>query len=150
VKEGLERLNAFIGKWRGECEVASTPFNSNGGISGSTILGRKALEDNFVFVDEVLEQNEEVTFRSHKVFGYDPRQQVYTLHFFDSDGANPQTRAEGSWEGNKLTLTQITPFGFVRYIYGFTGEEHSHRTEISEDGSKWSTVIQGNYRRLRD
>ena len=150
MKEGVDRLRSFVGKWRGESEVKATPFNTNGWTNVSTIVGRLALEDAFVFVDEVMEQAKRVTFRSHRVFGYDPGKQVYTLHFFDSDGANSPTRAEGGWAGNVLTLEQQTPFGRVRYTYAFEGDEHLHRTEVSEDGQNWSTYISGHFRKLRE
>lgn len=149
MTEPLARLRAFVGKWRGESDVKSTPFNTNGGINVSTIVGRLALEDAFIFVDEVMEQEKRVTFRSHRVFGFDSRKQVYTLHLFDSEGANPPARAEGSWIENTLTLEQQTPFGRIRYVYEFEGDRHRHRTEVSENGQPWSTFIQGLYRKLR-
>ena len=150
MTEPRGKLDLFVGKWKGTAEVASTPYNSNGGVNASTIVGRAALEGEFVFVDEVMEQVGFVTFRSHRVFGYDPNKEVVTLHFFDSDGANPPTRAEGSWEDAILTLAQQTPFGFVRYVYEFDQGSHLHRTEVSEDGKEWSVFIRAEYRRLKD
>ena len=146
--EGIEKLAAFVGKWKGDVEVSATPLNSNGGMNFSTVVGRFALENRFVFVDEVMELGGKVTFRSHKVLGFDPRLRLYTLHFFDSNGANPPTRAEGSWEEDTLTLEQQTPFGRVRYVYAFSGEGFEHRTEVSEDGTEWSGFMRGAYSRL--
>lgn len=119
-------------------------------MHATTIVGRFALEDACVFADEVMEVDGSVTNRFHKVFGFDPRKQVYTLHLFDSEGANPPTRAEGGWDGETLTLNQETPFGLLRYVYSFSGDEYRHRTEVSDDGEQWSTFIEGRYRRLRD
>jgi hypothetical protein len=145
LTEELRKLGAFVGKWKGRCQVASTPYNSNGGLNRSTVVGRYALEDAFVFVDEVMEQEGRVTFRSHKVFGYDPRREVVTLHFFDSAGANPPSRAEGGWTEHSLILEQQTPFGLVRYVYSFEGDTYRHQTCVSEDGRAWSDFIEAAY-----
>jgi len=92
----------------------------------------------------------QVVFRAHKVYGWDNYKKVYTFHFFDSDGANPPARAEGTWEGDLLKLEQKTPLGLVRYLYTFENDnEYVFRMDVSEDGQHWSQFIEGRYQRVR-
>lgn len=84
-----------------------------------------------------------------KFFGWDAHQQVYTFHFFDSDGANPPHRAEGTWVDDQLRFEQQTPFGRVRHTFTFSGQAtFTYRMETSEDGQAWAVFWEGRYRRL--
>lgn len=142
------RLHVLAGVWRGEDVIAQTPFNRNGGRAVTTSTARVGLEGLVVIADDEQRRDGQIIFRAHKIFGWDERKQVYTFHFFDSDGANPPQRAEGHWLENTLSLEQTTPFGLVRHTFAFASDQaYTYRMETSEDGLTWALFWEGHYQR---
>lgn len=107
--EQQQKLHALVGTWMGEDMLYPAPFNPTGGTATTTYTGRVALNGLFVIDDDVQEQDGRVGFLAHKVYGYDPDEDVYTFHLFDSLGAHPATPARGTWEGNVLQFERATP-----------------------------------------
>lgn len=148
LTDAHRQLHRLAGTWHGDDTVAVTPFNTNGGQATSLSLGRIALDGLVVIMDDEQSRAGQVIFRAHKIFGWDGRKQVYTFHFFDSDGANPPQRAEGHWVGDTLRFDQTTPFGLVRHTFAFTGDQaFTYRMETSETGRAWNLFWDGHYRR---
>ncbi|MFN8487735.1 MAG: DUF1579 family protein [Caldilineaceae bacterium] len=149
ITEQQRRLYVFAGTWDGQDHVADLPFSAVRGEVATTSRGKIALDGLFVICDDEQEQNGQVVFRAHKIYGWDGYKQVYTLHFFDSDGANPPSRAEGVWENERLTLQQQTPFGLIRYRYIFDGaDRYTLQIEASEDAYDWTLFTEGHYQRV--
>lgn len=133
-----QRLQRLVGHWRGDDQVAETPFNTNGGMCITDSHMEPALNGLFVIANDRQTRDGIKVFQAHKIFGWDERIQKYTLHHFDSDGANPPTRAEGDWEGDYLSFYQHTPFGFVLYEYVFANANtFTYRMSTSSLGEEW-------------
>jgi hypothetical protein len=149
LTDAHRKLHRLAGTWRGEDTIAVTPFNTNGGQVLTTTVARVDLAGLVVIAEDEQTRAGQVIFRAHKIFGWDGRKQVYTFHFFDSEGANPPQRAEGTWPGDRLSLRQVTPFGWVRHTFTFTNDSaFTYRMETSEDEHIWSVFWDGHYRRV--
>ena len=82
------------------------------------------------------------------MYGWDPAEKCYTMHWFDSMGSGSPTPARGEWKGNVLAFENRTPMGHGRYVYTFESDrKHSFRMEQSRDGKDWSTSMEGTYTR---
>ena len=148
LTDAHRKLHILVGTWRGDDTVAVTPFNTNGGQSVTISNARVDLGGLVVIADDEQVRAGQIVFRAHKIFGWDARKQVYTFHFFDSDGANPPQRAEGQWAANTLRFDQTTPFGFVRHTFVFANDHaFTYNMETSEAGQVWALFWEGHYRR---
>ncbi len=98
--EHHERLKAFAGKWQGDERMPPSPNVPQGLTATSRIQSQMALDGFFLFMDQEQERDGEVQYRAHGVFGWDSVQNLYTMHWFYSQGwALP---ALGTWEGDTL------------------------------------------------
>jgi uncharacterized protein YodC (DUF2158 family) len=89
-----------------------------------------------------------ITFSGHGVFTFDPKREVYALHWFDCLGSPPEV-FEGSFEGDVLRLAHGGPGMHVRMIYDLTDPRSlASKMEMSADGSAWNTVFDGRYQRV--
>lgn len=138
----LQKLHLFVGTWMGDDIMHPTKFSPEGNAV-TTYTGQLKLDGQFVIGDDIQEQDGQVTFRAHKVFGYDDIAKTYTFHFFDSFGANPVEPARGNWKGNQITFEQNSPRGHVRYTYQFE-QEDLYRFQMELGGNLF---IEGTYRR---
>jgi hypothetical protein len=135
-------LHRFAGAWMGDMVYPSK-------TAQYYISARLALEGCAVIADAEQTENGHITFCAHKVFSYYPYQQVFTYHFFDSEGATPLQCAQGDWKDECLQLEQQTPFGKVRYSYTFSGNDvFDYKMEVSEDGEHWQDYQHGSFRRV--
>ena len=59
--------------------------------------------DGFFLISDYTEtRGGRVSYRGHGVYGWDPQDQCYTMHWFDGMGSIPKAWAKGKWEGNVL------------------------------------------------
>jgi hypothetical protein len=142
------KLQSLAGSWTGEETMHPSPWDPKGGTATGRIESRLDLDGFFLLSDYVQECGGRPSYRGHGVFGYDPAERCYTMHWFDSMSATTTQPARGRWEGNVLTLEQRTPMGHSRYVYTFEGEgRYAFRLENSQDGERWATFMEGRYRR---
>lgn len=105
----------------------------------------------FLIVNYEQEVDGEVSFRGHGVYGWDPRRESYTMHWFDSMGYPPGGMALGTWEGDTLTFESKSEHGHSRYVYVHPEPgRYEFRIESSPDGETWSTVMESTMRREAD
>ena len=142
------KLKAFAGTWSGEEKIFPSPWDAKGGSATSRFQARVDLDGFFVIADYVQERGGQASYRGHGVFGYDPQQKCYTMHWFDSMGSGTPEPARGRWEGSRLTFQNTNPMGQSRYSYVFEAE-NSFRfiIENSRDGKNWATFMEGKYTR---
>ena len=140
-----EKLAAMCGEFLGEEVMLPSPWSPERQERTSTLTARM-LESFFVVSDYEQFAGDEVVFRGHGVYSWDPQSEHYKMHWFDSMGGAGGI-AEGHMEGNVLTFRNQSPMGHHRYRYTF--EENATRFEMacSEDGEAWQTLMEGNYRR---
>jgi hypothetical protein len=148
VTEQHRKLLALVGTWTGEEKMFPSPWDPKGGTALGRIEARADLDGFFVVEDYLQERDGKVSYRGHGVFGWDPKEERYTMHWFDSMGGNGTPPAKGRWEGNTLAFASQSPMGHSRYVYVFEGDGRiAFRIESSRDGHDWATFLMARYTR---
>jgi Protein of unknown function (DUF1579) len=81
------------------------------------------------------------------VFSYDGAGKCYMLHWWDSMGFGINV-FRGQFEGDTLKLLCQLPQGSTRGTWEFVDDRHYRfLMEVSPDGQKWMTMIEGDYTR---
>ena len=144
-----QRLQALVGAWRGEEEVADTQW-ADGGAATSDVLAEAQFGGLFVVQRYRQRRDGTVSFGSHSVFGFDQQNSVVTMHQFDSMGFVPASPATGSWNGSELVLERSSPRGSARVAYIFdTDDSYRMRLEFQPAGSDiWQDMVSGVYQRI--
>jgi uncharacterized protein DUF1579 len=147
-QEEHRRLRALAGNWIGEETIHPSAWDPKGGAATGRFEAKVDMDDFFVLADYIEERDGKVSYRGHGVFGYEPKEKIYTMHWFDSMGSGTPTPARGRWEGNRLSFEQKTPMGHSRYSYNFDGDKRFTFTiDSSQDGRSWATIMEGRYTR---
>jgi len=148
LAEQHRKLELFAGSWAGEEKIYPSPWDPQGGPAAGRMDSRIALDGFFLITDYVEERGGRVSYRGHGVYGWDPQDQCYTMHWFDGMGSIPKVHAKGRWEGDVLTYQHQHERGHSRYIYELKGAgEYRFRIESSQDGKAWATFMEGTYRK---
>ncbi|MER9695369.1 DUF1579 domain-containing protein [Mesorhizobium sp. M0179] len=144
-----QRLQALVGAWRGEEEVAETQW-ADGGPATSEVLGEAQFGGLFVVERYRQRRDGTVSFGSHSVFGFDQQNSLVTMHQFDSMGFVPASPATGAWNGSELTLDRSSPRGSARVTYIFdNADAYRMRLHFKPAGSdSWQDMVSGVYRRV--
>lgn len=144
-----QRLQALVGAWRGEEEVAATQWTDAGTATAEVLA---AAEFGGLFVVQRYRQRRDgtISFGSHSVFGFDQPNSLVTMHQFDSTGFVPAAPATGAWNGSELVLMRSSPRGSARVTYTFdTDSNYRMRLEFQPAGSDiWQDVVSGVYQRV--
>jgi hypothetical protein len=140
------KLEVFTGNWVGEEKIYPSPWD--GGPASGRMESRMALDGFFLITDYTEERGGTVSYRGHGVYGWDPQDQCYTMHWFDSMGGIAKIWAKGRWEGDVLTYQHQHERGHSRYVYTLQGSGQYHfKIESSQDGKAWMTFMEGTYRK---
>jgi hypothetical protein len=144
---GHKKLEMLAGTWTGDETMHPSPWDPKGGVANATMSSRVAVDGFYVIGDYEQRRNGVVTYRGHSVFGYDEKAQEVVLHWFDSMGTGEDV-FRGRFQGQTLTLTCQNPMGHHRLVYDFN-EKGTLRSkmEMSQDGKKWSAMLDGVYHR---
>ncbi|MGL4812439.1 MAG: DUF1579 family protein [Beijerinckiaceae bacterium] len=142
------KLQAFVGNWRGEETMSGEPWGEPGAAQGY-IGASLDLDGFFVMLEYRQVRASGVTFKARAIFGYDTAQQLYNLYWFDSLGFAPPAPATGYFKGNVLALTRPSLRGTARHSYTFLDADRMQLdVDYSADqGATWSSVVTGIYRR---
>ena len=139
-----QNLAKLAGSWTGEETMFPSPWNPEESQRTCRIEAR-VLEGFFVVSDYEQKAGEEVTFRGHGVYSWDPQEQTYKMYWFDSMGGAGGV-ATGRMEGNQLTFHNTSPIGQHRYRYTFEEGRTIFEMAMSQDGDQWQTQMKGHYR----
>ncbi len=144
-----QRLQALVGAWRGEEEVADTQW-TDGGIATSEVEAEAQFGGLFVVQRYRQRRDGTISFGAHNVFGFDQQGGVVTMHQFDSMGFVPVSPATGTWNGDTLTLLRSSPRGAARVTYDFDGtDSYRMRLQFQPVGNDaWQDMVSGVYRRI--
>jgi hypothetical protein len=144
-----QRLQALVGAWRGEEEVADTQW-ADGGTATSEVLAEAQFGGLFVVQRYRQRRDGTISFGAHSVFGFDQQNGVVTMHQFDSMGFVPVSPATGTWNGSELVLERSSPRGAARVTYHFDGgDSYRMRLQFQPVGSDaWQEMVSGLYRRV--
>ena len=146
--EEHRRLEKLAGKWTGEEKIHPTPWDPKGGSASGTFEARVSMDGFWLVADYVETRDGAVSYRGHGVYGYDRKEQAYTMSWFDSMSESVIPPARGRWDGNRLVFAHQTPMGHSRYTYDFQGEgRYRFLIENSQDGKQWMPFMEGQYTR---
>ena len=149
LSDGHQRLQALVGAWRGEEEVAATQW-TDAGAATSEVLAEAQFGGLFVVQRYRQRRDGTVSFGSHNVFGFDQQNKVVTMHQFDSMGFVPAAPATGTWNDSELVLERSSPRGAARVTYFFEGADtYRMKLQFKPAGSDaWQDMVSGLYRRV--
>jgi hypothetical protein len=89
-----------------------------------------------------------VTFTGHGVYTYDPKEDFYSLHWFDCIGSPPEV-VVGRLDGDVLTLAHGGPGMHARMTQDFsTSNTIKGMMEMSLDGNAWKVLFEAVYQRI--
>ncbi|MBZ9861252.1 DUF1579 family protein [Mesorhizobium sp. CA12] len=149
LSDGHQRLQALVGAWRGEEEVAATQW-TDAGTATSELQAEAEFGGLFVVQRYRQRRDGTVSFGAHNVFGFDQQSGLVTMHQFDSMGFVPMSPATGRWNGNELMLERSSPRGAARMAYSFDGADaYRMKLQFKPAGSDASQdMVSGLYRRV--
>jgi hypothetical protein len=149
VTEHHRKLAQLAGEWEGTEKIHVSPMSPQERSTTGHTSSRMDFGGFFLVSDYVQKCNGQVCFRGHGVYGWDPRKEKYTMHWFDVMGGDPGAPGLGAWDGNKLAFVHEHPMGFGRYSYIMENEKtYKFVIELSQDGMNWMTFMDGTYRRV--
>ncbi len=138
-----EKLRELAGTWTGEETMFPSPWDPKGGKATGRIDARVGLDGFFVIGDYVQERDGHPSYRGHGIFGWDPGQKCYTMHWFDSMGSPCNEPMKGTWEGSRLVFQAKGPMGHGRITYDFEkGGRYRFTMENSQDGKQWTKFLE--------
>jgi hypothetical protein len=143
------RLQALVGAWRGEEEMAATQWAPAGPATAEV---ETTAEFGGLFVTQRYRQMRDgrESFAAQNVFGFDRTDGLTKMFAFDSMGFFPGAPASGSWDGGRLVLERTSPRGAARVTYMVDGPD-TYRThlEFKPAGSEnWQDMAKGTFRRV--
>ncbi|WP_027169857.1 DUF1579 family protein [Mesorhizobium sp. WSM3224] len=144
-----QRLQALVGAWRGEEELAATQW-TDAGSATAEVLAEAQFGGLFVVQRYRQRRDGTVSFGSHNVFGFDQQNGTVTMHQFDSMGFVPASPATGAWNGSELILERSSPRGAARVTYIFDDAD-AYRMRLHfkpAGGDAWQDMVSGLYRRV--
>ena len=149
LSDGHQRLQALVGAWRGEEEVAATQW-TDAGTATAEVLAEAQFGGLFVVQRYRQRRAGTVSFGSQNVFGFDQQNGVVTMHQFDSMGFVPAAPATGAWNDSELVLERSSPRGAARVTYFFEGADtYRMKLQFKPAGSDaWQDMVSGLYRRV--
>lgn len=143
-----EKLQVFVGKWKGEETIHPTPWDPGGKAVGEMKV-TAAFGGFGIIQDYKQKRSGKLAYAGHGVLGYCATEKAYLWHWSDTMGGVPGQVTRGTWKGNKLTFQHGGEMGHVRYTYTFHKDGTQGFTiENSQDGQTWSTFIEARYTKV--
>lgn len=144
---GHSKMKALAGNWEGEEKMHPSQWDPNGGTAVGRSRARLSLGDFALISDYEQERDGVITFTGHGVTTFDPKEDLYTVHWFDCMGSRPEI-FRGRFDGSVLSVAHGGPGMHARLTYDVTDPEQMRtRMEMSEDGENWKTLFDGRYER---
>lgn len=140
-----ERLRAFVGTWHGDEAIHLSPFTHEQRGAGTFVI-REALDGFFVTIDYEQRAGGDVVMRGHGVIGFDTKQNLYTLHWFDTFGSPPAGVGRAwRWEDG-LTFEQDHGHHTSRTSFQLRGDVLVFVAAM-DDGGGFTPLVEGRYTR---
>jgi Protein of unknown function (DUF1579) len=146
--DGHRRLEKIAGQWEGEEKMYPSPWDPKGGTAVGRIKSRVALSGFALINDYEQEREGAITFSGHGVFTFNPKEELYTLTWFDCMGSPPEV-FKGRFEGEVLTVAHGGPGMHARLTYDLSvAGQLATSMEMSPDGSAWNRFFDGRFKRV--
>jgi len=144
-----EKLQRLSGEWDGKETWHPSQFAPEGAEAEGAFEFRKDVDGFYLLADYEDSIAGKPNLRGHGVLGWDPKQESYTLHWFDNFGSPPAEPSRGDWQGDRLVLENGSGDHRGRTIFALKGDDaFEFGIEMSEDGGKsWSSTLDGDYHR---
>lgn len=145
---GHRKLEKLAGRWEGDEKLYPSPWDPAGGAATGRMQSRVALDGFALIIDYEQERGGRVTFAGHGVFTFNPKEDLYTLTWFDCMGSAPEV-FKGRCVDDVLTVAHGGPGMHARLTYDFSEEGTLFKTmEMSQDGKGWNRFFDGRLKRL--
>lgn len=141
----LERL---AGSWVGEEIMHPSQWDPKGGVAIGRNCHKLALGGFALLVDYEQERDGAIAFTGHGVYTYDPKEDLYSLHWFDCMGSPPELFV-GGLDAGVMTLAHGGPGMHARMTYDFSSPDTMKgMMEMSPDGKDWKVLFEAVYKRV--
>ena len=145
---GHQMFEKLAGSWDGEEKLHPSPWDPAGGAARGRMKARVDLNGFALIIDYEQERDGAVTFRGHGVLTFNPKDELYTLTWFDCMGSPPEV-FRGRFENEILQVAHGGPGMHARLGYDFREAGYLSKTmELSQDGNTWSRFFDGRLKRL--
>jgi hypothetical protein len=146
--EAHRKMALLAGCWSGQERLHPSPWDPKGGLATGRSENSLGLGDFALLHDYIQERDGVVSFTGHGVLTYDPKERVYSMHWWDSMGCGVNV-FKGSFEGKTLNMTHRGPQGHNRVVWEFPTEKtYRFRMEVSPDGNQWHLFMEGEYAKV--
>ena len=123
-------------------------WDPKGGVAHGRNKHSLALGGFALISDYEQERDGAITFTGHGVFTYDPKEDRYSLHWFDCMGSPPEVFA-GKFDGERLILAHGGPGMHARMTYDLSSPgAFKGMMEMSPDGKEWKVLFDAVYKRI--
>jgi len=144
---GHRRLESLAGTWVGEERMYPSAWDPVGGAATGRTTSRMAVGGFALVTDYEQERDGAVTFSGHGVYTFDPRNDEYSLFWFDSMGSPPEVFT-GGFDNDVLTLSHAGPPMHVRLTWDLSNPGRMESSmEMSDDGVAWKKLFDAVYER---
>jgi len=144
---GHARFSKLAGNWKGEEKMHPSQWDPKGGIAVGKMNSRIDLSGFAMISDYVQERDGQTTFAGHSVTTYEPKEDLYTMHWFDCMGSPPEVFT-GKFSGDTLVVGHGGPGMHARMTYDLSDPAKMvSKMEMSQDGREWKTLFDGTYTR---
>ncbi len=141
-------LARMAGRWEGTEVMHPSPWAPEKFEATGVVVAEMKLGGFFLISDYEQKVGGHTTFQGHGVYGWEPRQERFTMHWFDTMGGDPGAPALGIFEEDRLQFVNQHPMGHGRYTYEFLGDgQYTFTLEMSADGESWTIMMEGTYTR---
>ena len=153
--EITEKQRLFIertGTWVGEEQMAPSEHAPDGMNAQGRSESRLAAGGFALVADYSQSMNKQVMFRGLSVTAWDPSEECYVLHWFDSMGSPPHIfkgQLEGDPKRGKLVLEGPAPGGGKQRLISEYPDPNTMlaTAEMSKDGETWTKTMEATYKR---
>jgi len=140
----LAKLDYLAGNWISDGDLKPGPFGPGGKVSSTD--NASWMEGKFFLVMHSKFAGAMGSGSSTAYFGYNPDKKVYTYNEFNSMGQAEYS--EGTIDGDTWTWTSDENMGGQKFKGRFTMKvltptSYSYKYEMSQDGTNWTTGMEG-------
>lgn len=147
--ERPQALATFVGHWEGGGTFQNTPFSEEGSITSKTDCAWSP-QGHYLVCEQTL-TDPKGTHQQLTVYTADAESGGYTYYTM-TEAQKPftgQVKIEGNTWTYDNSFEKDGKKTEIRTVNIFNGDEESFKTEYSEDGGAWSTMLQGKSHRVK-
>jgi len=138
-----EKLNIFLGEWRGKETMAPSQWMPEGGVRDAVVKNRLGVQGMAVIQDYAQLDNGAAVYEGHAVISKKNWGDGFQIHWFDMFAPSV---FNGDFDGKRGVFISESPMGKTRATWDFKSDDaYSYIMEMSQDGETWSPLVTGEY-----